>query len=319
MSEINSSFSARVLGEITHGEGCYLAQGVIIRSSEKGVNLGDKTWILENGVIVGSKDTPAKIGSNTVLGHKCLITNASIGNWCEVGNNVIVMPQAKIGDWCIFGEGTLIPAGMIIPEGSVVVGRPGKIIRKINDQDREMVVSLRGDNLSDDKKILIREGDKMARIYSFNDKKPVIAENCVLFDTAEITGDVIIDENSIIGAGVRIIGDSHGPVRIGKNVQILENAVLHLLPDNQLIIEDDVIIGPGAMIHGCHIEKGSIIESGAIICDNSKVGSNCLIKAGSLVKQREVVPEGSVIEGFPGKIIDTVKDKLPKPAWGFQK
>jgi carbonic anhydrase/acetyltransferase-like protein (isoleucine patch superfamily) len=317
MSGLNVSFSARVFGEIIHGEGCYLAQGVIIRSSQNGVVLGDRAWILENSVIVGSEDAPTRIGSNTVLGHKCQVMNATIGNWCEVGNNVIVMPKAKIGDWCIFGEGTLIPEGIIIPDESVVVGRPGKIIRKINNQDRETIKSLRGDNLSDEKKILIKEGDKMARIYSFNDKKPVIAENCVLFDTAEITGDVIIDENTIIGAGVKIIGDSHGPVRIGKNVQILENTVLHLLPDNQLIIEDDVIIGPGAMIHGCYIETGSIIESGAIICDNSKIGRNCLVKAGTLVKQREVITENSVIEGFPGRIVDTLVGQLTKPAWAL--
>lgn len=244
--------------------------------------------------------------------------NASVGDWCEVGNNVIVMPEARIGNWCIFGEGALIPEGMIIPDESVVVGRPGKIIRKLNNQDREMIIRLRGDNLSEDKKILIKEGDTMARIYSFNNKQPVIAESCILFDTAEITGDVMIGDNTVIGAGVKIIGDSHGPVRIGKNVKILENTVLHLLPDNELIIEDDVIIGPGAMIHGCHIEQGSIIESGAIICDNSMVGRNCLVKAGTLVKQREVIPENSVVEGFPGKKVDTLRTQLTKPAWTFE-
>jgi carbonic anhydrase/acetyltransferase-like protein (isoleucine patch superfamily) len=54
-----------------------------------------------------------------------------------------------------------------------------------------------------------------------------------------------VGERTIIGAGVKIIGDSHGPVRIGNDVQILENTVLHLLPDNDLIIDDGVIIGPG--------------------------------------------------------------------------
>jgi len=59
---------------------------------------------------------------------------------------------------------------------------------------------------------------------------------------------VVIGERTIIGSGVKIIGDSHGPVRIGDDVQILENTVLHLLPDNDLIIDDGVIVGPGAMI-----------------------------------------------------------------------
>ena len=92
----------------------------------------------------------------------------------------------------------------------------------------------------------------MGQLYAYRDILPTIAASATLFPTAEITGDVVIGDRTIIGAGVKIIGDSHGPVRIGNDVQILENTVLHLLPDNDLIIDDGVIIGPGAMIHGCH-------------------------------------------------------------------
>ena len=68
----------------------------------------------------------------------------------------------------------------------------------------------------------------MGRLYAYRNKTPRIADTAVLFDSAEITGDVMVGDGSIIGAGVKIIGDSHGPVRIGSRVQILENAVLHL-------------------------------------------------------------------------------------------
>ena len=95
----------------------------------------------------------------------------------------------------------------------------------------------------------------------------------------------MIGENSVIGSGVRIIGNSHGPVRIGSNVHILENSVLHLLPDNMLIVEDNVTIGPGCIIHGTTIGTGSIIESGSIVCDYSRLGKNTLVKSGTLVKQ----------------------------------
>ena len=68
----------------------------------------------------------------------------------------------------------------------------------------------------------------MGTLYAYRDKEPVLGAGTVLFDSAEITGDVVVGEDSLIGAGVKIIGDSHGPVRIGSRVQILENAVLHL-------------------------------------------------------------------------------------------
>ena len=96
----------------------------------------------------------------------------------------------------------------------------------------------------------------MGQLYEYRGILPTIADSAVLFPTAEITGDVVVGERTIIGAGVKIIGDSHGPVRIGNDVQILENTVLHLLPDNELVIDDGAIVGPGAMIHGCHIGAG---------------------------------------------------------------
>ena len=145
-----------------------------------------------------------------------------------------------------------------------------------------------------------------------------MAESAYLFDTAEVTGDVIIGENSIIASGVKIIGDSHGPVRIGNNVQILENTVLHLLPDNQLIIEDNVIIGPGCIIHGTTIGEGSVIESGAIICDYSKLGKNTLVKSGSLVKQRSQFEDNAILLGFPAKEVGRVEGRLEKPEWAIE-
>jgi carbonic anhydrase/acetyltransferase-like protein (isoleucine patch superfamily) len=123
----------------------------------------------------------------------------------------------------------------------------------------------------------------MGQLYEYRGILPTIAASATLFPTAEITGDVVVGERTIIGAGVKIIGDSHGPVRIGSDVQILENTVLHLLPDNELIIEDGVIVGPGAMIHGCRIGARSIVEPGAIVCDSSELGAGCVVRAGAVV------------------------------------
>src|SRR6476469_11135414 len=113
----------------------------------------------------------------------------------------------------------------------------------------------------------------MGQLYDYRWIVPTIAASAYLFPTAEITGDVVVGERAIIGAGVKIIGDSHGPVRIGSDVQILENTVLHLLPDNELVIDDGVVVGPGAMIHGCRLGAGTVVEPGAIVCDGSVVGA----------------------------------------------
>ena len=158
----------------------------------------------------------------------------------------------------------------------------------------------------------------MGRLYAYRDIVPTVAPSATLFPTAEITGDVVIGDRSIIGAGVKIIGDSHGPVRIGADVQILENTVLHLLPDNDLILEDGVIIGPGAMIHGCRIDAGSVIEPGAIVSDHSVLGAGCVVRVGAVVKQRSTFDAGTEIDGFPAKAVGHLSEAPGIPAWALR-
>jgi len=301
--------SARIYGEMSSGDGLYIAQGSVVRSDGGSVSFGNNSWILENSVIIGNKKYPAKIGSKTVLGHKCIVIGAEIGDLCEVGNGTIFLPGSKVGNMCIFGEGTIIPQGVSIPDKSVVIGRPYRIIRTLTQEDIDMIKRMRGGDISitkvDYKELTGREWEDniVGKLNAIGGKIPVIKENVVIFDGAEINGDVRIGNNSKVYSGVKIIGNSHGPVIIGNNVQIMENSVLHLLPDNELIIEDNVTIGPGCIVHGCHIGSGTIIESGSIICDYSKVGRNSLVKSGSLVKQRSIFEENEILEGFPAKSI----------------
>lgn len=324
MSSIKIDQSARIIGKVRLGDGVYISQGSILRSINDSITIENTSWILENSVLIGSPTYPLKVGQKTVFGHKCIAIGAEIGNLCEIGNGVIILPDSKIGDMCIFGEGTLIPSGMTIPDGSVVVGRPGRIIRSLTEDDKAMIKRMRSNNidLSDFVENIIsneeRESGSMGKLYEYNNKYPQIAESAYLYETAEVTGDVIIGENTIIGSGVKIIGNSHGPVKIGNNVQILENSVLHLLPDNELIIYDNVTIGPGCIVHGTTIGEGSVIESGTIICDYSQLGKNTLVKSGSLVQQRSRFTDNAILEGFTAKEIDKVQGLLERPSWAIK-
>lgn len=323
MTNLKIDESARLMGKLRLGNNVYAAQGSVLRSVDDSLTIGNDTWILENSVLIATKDQPLKVGSKTVFGHKCIAIGAEVGDLCEIGNCVIFLGGSKIGNMCIFGEGTIIPEGVTIPDGSVVVGRPGRIIRKLTEDDKNMISRMRGNNtsLSDFVENIVcyetKEGEIMGKLYEYNGIKPTISESAIIYDSAEITGDVIVGDNSIIAHGVRIIGNSHGPVRIGNNVQILENSVLHLLPDNQLIIEDNVIIGPGCMIHGTTIGENTIVESGSIVCDYSKLGKNTLLKSGSLVKQRSIFNDNEILEGYPAKNIGTNNEPQRKPGWAI--
>jgi carbonic anhydrase/acetyltransferase-like protein (isoleucine patch superfamily) len=315
--------SAVVIGAVDLGERSVVAQGVVVRSTGVGVQVGAGSAVLENSVVVGNDVMPTVIGRRTVFGHRCVVLGATVGDLCEIGNASVLMPGARVGDRVFLGEGTLVPSGMTLPSDVVAVGRPARVVRPASADDLARLTALRdGDLTLPPSTSVTVEGTKettpMGQLYAFRDTLPTIASSTKLFPTAELTGDVVVGERTIIGSGVKIIGDSHGPVRIGSDVQILENTVLHLLPDNDLVIDDRAIIGPGAMIHGCRIGAGSIVEPGAIVCDNSIIEAGCVVRAGAVVKQRAYFPERTDIDGFPAVEHGRFAEPPPVPAWALE-
>jgi carbonic anhydrase/acetyltransferase-like protein (isoleucine patch superfamily) len=313
--------SAVVVGTAHVGEGALLAEGAVVRSSGTGVEVGTGSAVLENSVVVGTSEIPTAVGRRTTFGHRCLVIGATIGDLCEIGNASILMPGARVGDRVFLGEGTLVSAGTVLPSDVVAVGRPARVIRTVSAGDLDRLRGLRDGDLSVPPPTFTtirrtKGAGTMGQLYAYRGIVPTVATSAVLFPTAEITGDVVVGERTIIGAGVKIIGDSHGPVRIGDDVQILENTVLHLLPDNELVIDSGATIGPGAMIHGCHIGARSVIEPGAIVCDGSVVGAGCVVRAGAVVKQRSHFPDGIEIDGFPAVEVAPV-DPPASPAWAL--
>jgi carbonic anhydrase/acetyltransferase-like protein (isoleucine patch superfamily) len=233
------------------------------------------------------------------------------------------MPGARLGDRVFLGEGTVVPPEMTLPSEAVAVGRPARVVRFASTDDLRRLAGLRGGDLSIPAPTAVtienrQEALPMGQLYAYKGILPTIAPSASLFPTAEITGDVVVGEGSIIGAGVKIIGDSHGPVRIADNVQILENTVLHLLPDNELVVDEGAIIGPAAMIHGCRIGARSIVEPGAIVCDGAVLGAFCVVRAGAVLKQRSEFASRSIVDGLPGKAVGRLDEPPPLPSWAFR-
>jgi carbonic anhydrase/acetyltransferase-like protein (isoleucine patch superfamily) len=313
--------SAVVIGHLALGARSNLSEGAVVRATRGSVAIGAGSAVIENCVVIGTPAMHTSIGRRTVFGHRCLVVGATVGDLCEIGNASILMPGCTLGDRVFLGEGTVVPSGAELPSDVVAVGRPARIIRPVSDADIDRLLGLRGGDLTLPPHTFTTidpqlEGLKMGQIYTYRGVTPSIAASAVLFPTAEITGDVVVGERSVIGAGVKIIGDSHGPVRIGNDVQILENTVLHLLPDNELIIDNGATIGPGAMIHGCHIGPGSVVEPGAIVCDGSSIGAACLVRAGAVVKQRSRFSDRVEIDGFPAQVVREIEPP-DRPGWAL--
>lgn len=125
--------------------------------------------------------------------------------------------------------------------------------------------------------------------------------------TAVVVGDVTLGEDSTVWHHVAIRGDV-APIRIGRRVNIQDNAVLHVDWDVPLEIDDDVVIGHAAVLHCRKIGSGTLIGIGAKVLDHCEIGENCVIASGAVVPPDMVVPDGSVVMGMPGKVVREIRD-----------
>lgn len=138
-------------------------------------------------------------------------------------------------------------------------------------------------------------------IYQFEALIPVIHENTFIFDSADIIGNVTLAEGVSIWANVSIRGDNAAIV-IGRNSNIQEGSVLHVDVGVPMRIGDDVTVGHQAMLHGCTIQDGALIGMQAIVLNNAIIGRNCLIGAGAIIPEGRIIPDNSLVVGV-GKIV----------------
>ncbi|MGV8084866.1 MAG: gamma carbonic anhydrase family protein [Candidatus Bilamarchaeum sp.] len=140
-------------------------------------------------------------------------------------------------------------------------------------------------------------------IYEFNGKKPKIAKNCFIAKSADILGYVEIDSGSSIWFNTTIRSDLGVIIRVGKNVSIQDNSVLHTDNKYPLEIADDVVIGHRAIVHSAKVGSNTIVGMGAILLSGSEVGKNCIIGAGCVVTEETKIPDNSIVLGIPGKVV----------------
>ncbi len=125
--------SAVIIGNVKIGKNCGIYPCAVIRGDENCIEIGDGTNIQDNCVIHCDVDHGVKIGKNVSVGHCSIIHGAIVEDDCLIGINSTILNGAVIGRGSIVGANALVKACMIVPENSLVLGIPGKIIK----QDKE--------------------------------------------------------------------------------------------------------------------------------------------------------------------------------------
>ena len=150
-------------------------------------------------------------------------------------------------------------------------------------------------------------------IYPFNGKLPKIAASALIAPNVTLIGDIEIGENCSIWPGVVIRSDTT-PIRIGNNVHIEENSVLH----TSTHIEDNVMIG-----HNCTIEAfighDTMIGNTASLMPLSRIGCFCAVAAGSVVTDGKTFPITASRWALPQKCIRASTPKTPSTSCVWQR
>lgn len=128
-----------------------------------------------------------------------------------------------------------------------------------------------------------------------------------LASNAVVTGDVIFGANANLWFHVVVRGDV-APIRIGANTNIQDSSVVHCEHGEEQIIEENIVVGHRALLHGKRVGMGTLVGMGAILLSGSRIGEECIIAAGTVVKQHAVIPPRSLVAGVPGKIIREVTE-----------
>lgn len=125
-------------------------------------------------------------------------------------------------------------------------------------------------------------------------KRPQIHESAYVAPTATICGDVTIGESSRILFGAVITGEG-GPVEIGAECIVMENAVVRGTPKHSVRIGDHVLVGPRAYLTGCTVQDNAFLATGSTIFNGAHVGEGSEVRVNGVVHLRTVLPKDSLV------------------------
>lgn len=129
--------NATLVGSIEVGDQVSVWFNAVIRADNVLITLGDGSNIQDGAVLHVDPGMPLTLEGNVTIGHKAMLHGCSVGLNSLIGINAVVLNGAKIGRNCVIGANSLIPEGMEVPDGSLVVGSPGRVKRQLTDAEIE--------------------------------------------------------------------------------------------------------------------------------------------------------------------------------------
>lgn len=133
--------SARLLGEVEVGEEASVWPLAVLRADSEAIRIGRRAAVLDLALVEAPEGLPVEIGDEAIVSHGAKVHGARIEACSLVGIGAIVLDGAVVSRGSIIGAGALVPPRTVIPPDSLVLGVPGKVVRKTTDEERNTIAA----------------------------------------------------------------------------------------------------------------------------------------------------------------------------------
>lgn len=129
--------NAQVMGKVHMAAGASVWFGAVLRGDADHIHIGENSNIQDNSVLHADHGVPLHVGNGVTVGHMVMLHGCEIGDGSLVGIGAVVLNGAKIGKHCLVGAGSLVTEGKSFPDGSMIMGRPAKVVRELRPEEIE--------------------------------------------------------------------------------------------------------------------------------------------------------------------------------------
>lgn len=127
--------SAVVIGSVRLEPNSSVWFTAVLRGDNDWIEIGADSNVQDAVVIHTDEGFPTRIGQRVTIGHRALLHSCTVGDDSLIGNGAMVLDRAVIGRHCVIAAGALVPPDAVIPDGSLVMGLPGKVVRATTEAD----------------------------------------------------------------------------------------------------------------------------------------------------------------------------------------
>lgn len=127
---------AKVMGDVTFGPGCTVWYNAVIRGDAGPIVLGRNCNVQDNCTF-HNREKPMVLGDGVTVGHGAILHGCTIGDNTLIGMGAIVLDDAAVGKDCIVAAGAVVSPRTVIPDGSMVMGQPGRVKRPLTPEEIE--------------------------------------------------------------------------------------------------------------------------------------------------------------------------------------